>query len=267
MSNPDKLLIAIDVDGTLLAPDYSLSAKTASFLRALSERGIWIVLSSGRPYRAMKEYYEALDCRGPLICHNGAHVFSPDGSFPEYKKTFPKEEVLLFLKEASPYLCGVQAEGENALFRDGMDGELNPFFPEAGMDIVQGRMEAILQEDPYAVVLREKKRDDDLFSVLARRHPSLLWRHWTGSCFSELALPGVSKGSALSFIKNVLGIPKENCFAFGDSDNDLEMLLEAGHPFAMRNSKSKALLSSFPITEKGNGEDGVAFELSKHFGA
>lgn len=266
MFNPEKALIAIDMDGTLLAPDYTLSSDTLSFLKSLSKQGATIVLSSGRPFRAMKEAYFALECSGPLICHNGAHVFSPRGNFPERKVTFPKDEVLSFLKEASPLLAGIQAEGETILYRDRIDDALNAFFPEEGMKIVSGRIESILQEDPYAVVMKEKRRDDDSFISLVGHYPSLLWRHWTGSGFSELALPSLSKGDGLSYVKKVLGLHKENCFAFGDSDNDYEMLLEAGHPFAMANSKSNALLSAFPRTEKGNGQDGVAFELKKFFG-
>jgi hydroxymethylpyrimidine pyrophosphatase-like HAD family hydrolase len=58
-----------------------------------------------------------------------------------------------------------------------------------------------------------------------------------------------------------LGIGKENVIAFGDSDNDYEMLLLAGRPFVMEGCHSPLLLQAFPHTKKGNDQDGLALAL------
>lgn len=260
-----RKLIAIDMDGTLLAEDYSLSPFSIEFLSSLSKQGHVIVLSSGRPPRSMMETYAELSCSGPLICYNGAHVFAPsDPSFPVLKQAFPRAEAASVCKDLSLLLLGYQAEGERKIFRCNTGHELDAFFPEEGMEVKDGGLGSE-GEDLYSVVFKEKIRNDDAFRLILSHYPALSWRHWTGSPFSELHLPSVSKGNALSFVMEALGIAKEDCFAFGDSDNDFEMLSRVGHPFAMRNSKSTRLLSSFQRTEKGNSEDGVAFELTKYF--
>ena len=260
-----RKLIAIDMDGTLLSQNYSLSRFSVGFLSALSKQGHILVLSSGRPPRSMMRTYAKLSCFGPLICYNGAHVFSPnDPSFPALKQVFSRAEVASVCKALSPLLDGYQAEGEKEILRHNTFHELDAFFPEKGMKIKDGELSPE-GEDLYSVVFKEKARNDDAFSSILSAYPDLSWRHWTDSPFFELHLPSVSKGNALSFVMDALGIKKEDSFAFGDSDNDFEMLSRVGHPFAMKNSKSVRLLSSFPRTEKGNSEDGVAFELKKYF--
>ncbi len=259
-----KPLIAIDIDGTLLSPKYELLPFSKAYLTSLSEKGFCIVLSSGRPYRAMKRIYDELKCFGPLICYNGSHVFSPSSSFKEKKSAFSKDTLKKILEELSPFLDGWQIEDEANIYRHGIGSELKDFFPEEGMDII-AEASSSLPIDPYSVVFKEKERNDSLFLSAIEKCPGIQWRHWTGSPYSELHLDGVSKGKALAFVLKELGYSKENAYAFGDSDNDYEMLSEVAHPFAMANSKSRILLKEFPVTEKGNSEDGVAYELSKYF--
>lgn len=257
-------MIAIDIDGTLLSQQYELLPYTKKTLKRLNEKGFCIVLSSGRPYRAMREIYEETNCRSPLICYNGAHVFSPSSNLKQQKSSFPRGVLSNILEELSPYLQGWQIENEETIYRFGLSDELEDFFPSKGMKLVLSPSKS-LPIDPYSVVFKEKGRNDDLFNSIVSKYEGIEWRHWTASPYSELHLKGVSKGKALSFIAEELGYSEEDIYAFGDSDNDYEMLLQAGHPFAMANSKSKRLLEEFPITEKGNSEEGVAYELSKYF--
>lgn len=261
---PKKPLIAIDIDGTLLSPSYELLPFSKAYLTNLSKQGFCIVLSSGRPYRAMKHIYDELKCFGPIICYNGAHVFSPSSSFVEKKSAFPKDVLKKILEELSPHLEGWQIEDETNMYRHGIGDDLEDFFPAEGMNI-NVVSSVSLPINPYSVVFKEKERDDALFQSIVEKYPGIQWRHWTGSPYSELHLEGISKGKALAFAMLELGYAKENAYAFGDSDNDFEMLLEVAHPFAMANSKSKTLLERFPKTEKGNSEDGVAYELGKYF--
>ncbi|MDE7433894.1 MAG: HAD-IIB family hydrolase [Mycoplasmoidaceae bacterium] len=74
-----------------------------------------------------------------------------------------------------------------------------------------------------------------------------------------------SKGMALKYLSSYYGIPLENCIAFGDGDNDSEMLRSAHYGYAMKNGSMSAKLSARFLTEKSNTEDGVAHEINKFF--
>ena len=260
------ILVIVDCDGTLLRSDYALSDDSASFLSSLEKRGILLVLASGRPPRAILPYYEKLSLKGPIVCYNGGLVYSPsDPFFPKKCWTFPKEKVLSIFKEASPFLLGFQAEGRKTIFRLNKDEGLHPYFWEEEMKIEEGDPESILTEDPYSVVFKCERKDDEALKGIVEKHPPIRWRHWTDSPYSELYYPHANKGTALSFLLSSCGLEKENVYAFGDSMNDYEMLSLSGHPFVMKNARAKKLLEEFPLTEKGNDEDGVLFELKKIF--
>ena len=83
--------------------------------------------------------------------------------------------------------------------------------------------------------------------------------------YSELYFPEASKGEGLKKILGILEVSKGDVYAFGDSDNDLSLLLEAGHPYCMKDAKSHLLKERFPLTKKGHDEDGVALELQQIF--
>ena len=72
----DRYLIAIDIDGTLLNKDRVISKATKEYLLKLSNEGHLIVLASGRPIRSLVQFHDELKLDTPLICYNGALVFS-----------------------------------------------------------------------------------------------------------------------------------------------------------------------------------------------
>jgi hydroxymethylpyrimidine pyrophosphatase-like HAD family hydrolase len=75
-----------------------------------------------------------------------------------------------------------------------------------------------------------------------------------------------SKGTALKYLSSYYGIPLDSCVAFGDGDNDAEMLRKAFYGYAMKNGSPTSKLSSRFLTEFDNEKNGVAIELKKMFG-
>ena len=118
--------------------------------------------------------------------------------------------------------------------------------------------------DLFTLIFGENKEEDEWMQSVAKKH-SFSWRHWRNMPYSELYFPNASKGEGLKKIIGILGVSKGDVYAFGDSDNDLSLLLEAGHPYAMKDAKSHLLKDRFPLTKKGHDEDGVAFELQQIF--
>ncbi len=263
MEEGRKLIVA-DCDGTLLRDDYSLSKETVSFISSLKEKGILFVLASGRPPRAMLPHYQELKLETPVICYNGGLVYSPfDKNYKMEKRPFCKEVVLEIYAKAAPFLLGIQAEEGKNIYCLNEDPDLESYFWKEGMKIRLGDISMLLDKDPFSVVFKCNEEDDRKLEAFVSSHFPLSWRHWTGSLYSELYYPDANKGSGLRSIMRHFGIEKEDCYAFGDSLNDREMLLEAGHPFLMKNSKAKGLFEEFQSTVKTNDEDGVLFELKR----
>ena len=259
-----KGLIVTDLDGTLLDAKGRYSLQTRDFLRSLSAQGYVVVLASGRPFRSMKDLYADLGCTGPVIAYNGGLVFHPGhDEFPRYEKRFRKEDVLAIHDLAKGVVDVFMAETEERLFVEGDGSGLFPYFPDKGTDLVQGNLDQTLDEDPFTCLFHETEKESGTLKTLCATHPTILYRSWSNSNFSELALPGIHKGSALAYIMETYGLAKEDVIAFGDASNDLEMLEQAGYPFAMKNARAEWLKDRFPVTKNTVDEDGVIVQLQR----
>ncbi len=260
-----KKLFAVDVDGTLLPKGESeLPAFSRDFLHDLQKEGYWVVLLSGRPYRAMEKAYKALGGNTPLVSYNGQQI-----RFPGEKtltRSFPLSSVKRFIANAKGHFHSIQAESEDTIFRKEENKFLNNYFPLEGMKIEVGEVEEIVSGEPMSLVLQEDLEELPFLKETAELEEGISLRAWSTCPYCELYIPWIHKGSALAIIKERYGLSKEDVIAFGDSNNDFEMLNEAGLAFTMKDSQSQLLRESFPLTEFSSREDGVAREIKRILG-
>lgn len=258
----DRKLIALDMDGTLLNSKLKIGEKTKTALRNAIKAGHVVVISSGRPWRAIKDYYEELGCNGPVICLNGFHVFNPcNQKFKEIKQIYKKETIIDIVTKAKDILTDLCSESDDRTYLGFNRPYLNSFFPY--MRPIYGDFKEILAEDVNTAIFDCKAEDLAKLEEICNSHYPIKWRKWCGSSYSELYIDGVNKGSCLKYVQEQLGISKDNTIAFGDSINDYEMLDEAAHPFIMKNTSIIDVPSKYKITDKSNDEDGIAYELAK----
>jgi 5-amino-6-(5-phospho-D-ribitylamino)uracil phosphatase len=257
-------LIAIDVDGTLLNEEGLLSAKTIEVLHKRQEQGDVIILASGRPWRSLSPIYGEIGLTSPVICYNGALIFDPKKpSFPRLDRRFRKEDIKDIVRKAKPFLLSVMCESEEKAYLDKEDDYLKKYFPYDGIAIEKGSLLDTLDEDPYTAIFHASDKTNEQLRSLVESHEPLRYRHWRGVPYSEAFYAGTDKGSALLYLMAELGFKREDVIAFGDSDNDYQMLEASGHPFAMEGGRSPLLLKEFPHTKKGNDHDGVALALEE----
>lgn len=263
-----KKLIAVDLDGTLLPRGESeLSPFSREFFRNLPY-GYLLVLTSGRPYRAMKKTIQELGNNAPFVCYNGQEIHFPDPPDREEieRHSFPLRDVVSFLKKAEGHIELVQAENEDGIFYSEKDLFLQRYFPILGMKEKAGDVIELLEENPMSVVVRHKDEESQYLLRIAEEQPGISLRHWNTCPYSELYIPGIHKGSALKTIMERFLVPKKDVIAIGDGTNDFEMLQEAGLAFAMKDSPSEKLCAAFPKTDYPSTEDGVARQLKKILG-
>jgi len=261
----NRSLFAIDIDGTLLRPDYSIGPLTKSVLKDLVEEGHVVLLASGRPVRSLLPYYKALGLKGPIVCYNGAYLGQPEHPlcFPTIDPCLSKEEIVSII---SPYLDKLDffmGESHQKMTSNKEDIFLGKYFPLAGMERVISPALSELPEKMKIFIFSSKEEVAKQIEESLSAYPQYSFHSWRNVPYYEIVLTGATKGDALRRVAAYYGIHKEDIYAFGDSENDLTLLQEAGHPFAMKGCKSTLLQKTFPLTEKGNDQDGVAFEITK----
>ncbi len=268
MKNNQKFLIVSDLDGTLLDESKHIMEKTASYLKELKREGHVIALASGRPPRAILPYYDELGLDGPIISYNGACVYDPkDDSFPRYDEYYKKEDVLSFLSRfKNGEIIHSFAESETKVFYTSHDEEFNEMFNHDGMEMVYGDFEDILDEDVYAFVFQTTEESKKKIAEVSLPDESLFLRHWYGvKTVAEFGSYKRSKATGISLLQKCYHIDRAHTIAFGDAENDVEMLTTAGVPFAMKNANPHLKEIVHNVTLEDNDHEGIYLTLKNFF--
>jgi len=262
-------LIAVDIDGTLLNPQFQISDADLTALRRANREGIEVILVTGRRHAFALPIAQQLGFDLWLISSNGAITRSLAG------ETFHRD---LLPQATCRELVSVMREfrGQTVLTFD-TDGagtiviehlrELEASIKrwlEKNMEYIQFviPIEDALMTDPVQamfcgpVALMQQAQ-----AVLgACRLPiTVLRTEYPGRDLSivDVLNAGCSKGHALKRWADYRGIAREQVMAVGDNYNDIEMLTFAGRPFIMGNASEELLGRGWVLT-RSNAESGVA---------
>lgn len=229
-------LIATDLDGTIVRADGSVSPRTAAAFAAARERGVEIILVTGRPTRWLAGLRPALGRLGTAICSNGAVVYDDDAhriieaSVLEVDAVVEARARVLALAPdaafAAETLTGLHLEPGFVKNRSSAEG-----VPERDFDA-----DALAAEGVVKLLARRSGGTCGEFDELVR--PVLgglvaLTHSAPGIPLVEMAAPGVDKAVTLARHAARLGIDPVDVVAFGDMPNDVGMLDWAGTGFAV----------------------------------
>jgi hypothetical protein len=261
-------LIACDLDGTLVRPDGTISARSLTALDACLEAGVGVVFVTGRPPRWMAPIAEATGHRGVAVCGNGAVVIDLATQRVLRARPVAGERVLRvarLLRAALPAatfaletLAGYRREPE--------------FLPhhEAAERALAGPLTDLVADDP--VVLKvlcrdETRRADGLLAVARKVLADLAEPVHSNpeSSLLEISAPGVTKASALAEFAAERGIAAADVVAFGDMPNDVPMLRWAGRGYAMADGHPEAHAAA-DARAPACADDGVARVLESLLG-
>jgi len=258
-------LVALDLDGTLLRSDGSLSARTLAALGAVRRAELTLVIVTARPPRRMRDIALKTGLSGLAICSNGAVVYDLDQHCIVQQTTIAADrarELVVRLRNALPDVAFAIEAGS----RYGCEPSyvIQTEHPHDAAD------PAMLREDALALCLLGvtklivQHRESTLAQLLrvAREHADELTVTHSGSEFVEIAPAGVTKAVALAALCARLGVAAAQVVAFGDMPNDLPMLSWAGRGVAVANAHPEVLSVAREVTAS-NDADGVALVLER----
>ncbi|XQY92779.1 Cof-type HAD-IIB family hydrolase [Metabacillus sp. HB246100] len=260
-------LIALDLDGTLLKDDKTISSYSKEMVTKAREAGHIVCIATGRPFRSSSIYYEELGLTTPIVNFNGAYVHHPkDDSWGTYHTTLELEIVKQIIEVAEEHdLHNMLAEIIDDVYFHYHDEKLIDVFSMGNPEVTIGDLRTNLGEDVTSILIHAAEKDvDKIRSYLSDVHAEVVdHRRWAAPWHViEIIKAGTNKAVGLQRIATYYNIPKERIIAFGDEDNDLEMLEYAGHGVAMGNAIEK-LKSVANKHTKTNEEDGIAHYLKE----
>ena len=246
----ERLLVALDVDGTILDINGRVSERMMASLARLRTYGVQIVISTGRGIQAaLPVAYHVGLTDGWMICANGAVTLRMDPAAPGGYEiadavTFDPTDAIAALTRAVPDgIVAVEVLGDGfKVSRPFPDGELI----EAQRVVSLEEMSA---QPVTRVVLRAPGMDVGEFSTLVAGcglhsvEYAIGWTAWL-----DVAPEGVTKASALQSLAARLGTGASRTIAVGDGTNDVEMLRWAGIGAAMGSAPESVKESSDIVT-------------------
>ena len=262
----EQLLIALDVDGTILHHDGHLSPRVAAAVGALRDAGAHIVIATGRSVVATMPIIEELGLvrEGAFaVCSNGAITVALGEQYAEGYEileavTFDPRPAVELLRRARP-------DALVAVEEVGVGFKLSAPFPEGEL---QGDLRIVDHEELVArpatrVTFRDPNGSAESFSELVDRIGLHGVNYAVGfTAWLDLAPEGVSKGSALEQVRRKLGIEPSDTVAAGDQRNDLEMLHWAARGVAMGQAPPEVIAVADESTASVD-EDGLAILLEE----
>ena len=220
--------IAFDLDGTLLNSKGQILDSSKQAIQAARNKGIKVILVTGRHHTAVKPYYYELDLDTPVICCNGTYVYQPQ-----------TDEVLA----ANP-LSAAQAE------------KVISVAEQYGIHLLMYSRNTMnyMQLNPHRSLMDK---------AVAELPPAEFSCEWSWIDRVDVANNGNSKGGRLLELLNRWQIDPQNVIAFGDNHNDTSMLTAVGLGVAMGNAEDdvKRQVKRVTLSNDENGIQQVLNEL------
>lgn len=255
-------LIVLDLDGTLLTDAKDISPRTKHVLFEAKRQGHQVMIATGRPFRASRSYYEELQLTTPIVNFNGAFVHDPKKtSFQPKHTTIRLDTVHEIVHSLQPYaLQNILVEVKDDVYIQQYDESFLNIFNVGNPKITTGLFANTLKTSPTSMLIQAKEQDIPVIrNYLAQTHAHIIdHRRWGDPWHViEIVQKGIHKAKGIAQVANYLDIPRERIIAFGDEDNDLEMIDYAGLGVAMGNAISPLKNIANEITTSNN-EDGIA---------
>ncbi len=254
-------IIVSDYDGTLVNDKKEITPKTLKAINNFTGRGGIFIICTGRMTTGIDHYLKDYNLNCLLASYNGGELVNLKTNKVLYSYPIPTEiSYELFKKFEDLDIFGHCYDKGTFVSKRG-DTRLGFYKKMQGTEpiIVDKVSDYIIKNNVLSVKLLafdDKEKLDAHYEEIKNSFPSLEVVRSNDEQI-DINLKGVSKGTALNFIADVLKVKVEDILAVGDAGNDLSMLKTAGFSVAMGNASNEIKSISNAVT-LDNNSDGIA---------
>ena len=254
-------LAAIDLDGTLLGPDKKVSEENAAAVRRLTAHGVKVVIASGRRHQNSIRFQRQFELDGPIIACQGGLIRDGESGNVIEAHFLPQTVARDITKEGAKAGVRVIYYHLDHLYVSERNNEWIELYetrvgektePLADLGQLDGRraLKIVWYGDPL-VLGKARPRLAELYrekvDLLSTEKENL-----------EFMPRGINKATALAKVAAEFGIRAEEVLAFGDGENDVQMLSWAGAGVAMRHGNAAAIAAARFVSPEASPETAVA---------
>lgn len=258
-------LVAVDIDNTFLRKDKSYDKKRFDIIyEKMKEKGIMFVVASGGQLSRLRSYFPKWK-EMFFIAENGSWILHGENELQDtvmaHDKVIPAINALNQLPDLKIMVCGKKATYILDTVPDDVYKQMLVYCPDLE------KVENFDTIDDEVIKLSIKNTTYTTEDALALIEP-ILGNTFTpvpsGHISIDVITPGMHKGAGIDFLCKKYGISPEKTMAFGDNENDREMLAYAEHAYVMENAV-ETLFDVSPLRAKNNEDQGVLDILEEWF--
>ncbi len=263
-------IIFLDLDGTLLNSQKTISPQVLNALNVIRENGAHVVLSSGRADTGMRDVMEMLNMDkqgGYIISYNGGKVIDLNNDKVIFSKTMDKElikEVFALARESGlePLIYG-----KDIIYSENPDDfyvKHEGVITSLPIEKFDGDIDAVTFPIHKCLAVGEAEKVSNALTTFNKHFGDRASVCKSCPIFLEVMPKGINKGMGVAAVLKELNIPKSMACACGDEFNDIEMLQTVGMSFAMDNA-AKEVKGIATHVVPSNDEHGVAYAVATCF--
>jgi len=254
-------LAAIDLDGTLLRSDGTISPRSRTAIRAVRDLGIAVVIVTARGPASVTELATDAGIVGSAICSNGGLIVDLASGAVLRERLLETETAIQLVHALRERLPGIVFAVEHEAFAHEPGFAAWGWEPPAGTRVANAL--ELLEDPATKLILRHTGHEVEAIAAVARE---LAGGNATvvqsGGEAVEVTAVGVNKAAGLAEVASEYGIDAADVIAFGDYPNDVPMLAWAGRGVAVANAHAEVLAIADEVTAS-NDDDGVALVLEQ----
>lgn len=254
-------LVVTDMDGTLLNSNHEVSTQFLELFKQLKQHHIIFVAASGRPYYGITDKLNEIKSQIIIVAENGGIVVDNDNillSIPINKNNLHKIEDLIY---SNFHIHPIYCTKSKAYFKSNSNGFiklLSEYYPN--FSVINSINE--IEEDIIKIALYHHEDSEKhifpLFENLTTEYKIIIsGKHWV-----DISDNDANKGNAIELLQKSYNISIEETIAFGDYNNDIEMLKRASFSFAMENAHQN-VKDTANYNTKSNDDFGVEVILKE----
>ncbi|HEY5689483.1 MAG TPA: HAD family hydrolase [Yeosuana sp.] len=254
-------LVVTDMDGTLLNSNHEVSTQFLELFKQLKQHHIIFVAASGRPYYGITDKLNEIKSEIIIVAENGGIVVDNDNillSIPINKNNLHKIEDLIY---SNFHIHPIYCTKSKAYFKSNSNGFiklLSEYYPN--FSVINSINE--IEEDIIKIALYHHEDSEKhifpLFENLTSEYKIIIsGKHWV-----DISDNDANKGNAIELLQKSYNISIEETIAFGDYNNDIEMLKRASFSFAMENAHQN-VKDTANYNTKSNDDFGVEVILKE----
>lgn len=257
-------MIFVDIDGTLYNSKKQITEYTKSILDKLKERGIYVVLCTGRTNSSVWDLSKEINASKYVIGDNGASVYDYKEEKPIFESTLDYKEIKFIWDYCEKNNIEILLNSKGIRY-----GNSIAVSAENTQKKEIDNIEELSNKKIYQVVLDSATNEQarEIQELLETQDNIWIVNHGNSSVrnvyFFDINNKGIDKGIGINHLIEELGIKREDTICFGDGVNDYAMFKHCGISVAMGNAKEE-LKKLADYTTLTNNEDGVARFIDKY---